>query len=81
MQKLGETMSRPERVAERAIVDFFRAGHVELIEHNGALFLAGQFWSTNRAGQRLITSQHIDVTDLAEQIVLHLAANKRGDRE
>jgi hypothetical protein len=67
----------PDRVAERAIVDFFRARRVEMLEHNGAVFLAGRFWTSNRVG-RLITSMHVDLTDLAEQIVtqLHNGADK-----
>jgi hypothetical protein len=81
MQKLGDVAANvvarlrfgadPDRVAEGAIVDFFRARHVEMIEHNGAVFLPGQFWTTNRAG-RLIASMHVDLTDLAEQIVTRL---------
>jgi hypothetical protein len=35
-------------------------------------FLAGQFWISNRAG-RLITSMHVDLTDLAEQVVTQLS--------
>jgi hypothetical protein len=83
MQKLGDIAANvvarlelgadPDRVAEKAIVDFFRARHVEMIEHNGAVFMAGQFWTINRAG-RLITSMHVDLTALAEQIVTRLEA-------
>jgi hypothetical protein len=82
MQKLGDVAANvvarlrfgadPDHVAEGAIVDFFRAGHVEMIEFNGAVFLAGQFWTTNRAG-RLISSMHVDLTDLAEQVVTQLS--------
>jgi hypothetical protein len=68
----------PDRVTEKAIVDFFRARNVEIIEFNGAVFLAGQFWTTNRAG-RLITSMHVDLTDLAEQIVTQLQLSRQQE--
>jgi hypothetical protein len=88
MQRLGDAAANvvarlkfgadPDCVAEDAIVDFFRARHVEVIEHSGAVFLAGQFWTINRAG-RLITSVHVDLTDLAEQVVTQLSQTEKTD--
>jgi hypothetical protein len=72
--KAAPEAADPDRVAEKAIVGFFRAQHVEMLQHNGAVFLAGQFWTTIRAG-RLITSMHL--TDLAEQIVTQLQFSQR----
>jgi enamine deaminase RidA (YjgF/YER057c/UK114 family) len=66
----------PDRATEKVIVDFFVARGVEIIDINGAAFVAGQFWSRSRSGQRLITSMHVDLTDLAEQIVTQLQQRK-----
>jgi hypothetical protein len=74
----AQTHDDPDRVVEKTICDFLRAQSIDVLEHNGALFACGQFWSINRAGGRTITSVHLCITDMAEAVVTQLQIAQRS---